>query len=463
MKKELKIYNTLTKKIEAFVPNESNKVGIYVCGMTVYDHCHIGHARIAVTFDYIVRYMCSLGYDVKYVRNITDIDDKIINKAKSENVTIADVTEKYIKLMHEDFDALGCLRPNIEPKATEHIKEVQKMIYTLLDSGYAYHKSDGVYFSLLRAKKLGQLSNRTEFTEGDDFVLWKNQKSLDEPMWTSPILCDGRPGWHSECAAMSRKYLGKTIDIHGGGADLIFPHHENEILQSEAVTGQRYVNNWMHVGHITVNGNKMAKSIGNFTTIRDVISRYDTEVLRYYILNSHYRTQLDFDNDKLNQAEKTLYKMYNTIHRVWNTKDISRVDNFNEVAIYGFIERFHTAMQNDFNLPEALAVIHEMLRVINKKADVGLLGEAKHFVDVLIKLSWSIGILQQDTGKWLSSNYQGDDNEIHQIENLINERKLYKLRKDFALADIVRMQLLEDFNVILEDDKLGNTTWRKNI
>ncbi|MEA3278934.1 MAG: cysteine--tRNA ligase, partial [Pseudomonadota bacterium] len=366
----LQIYNSLTRQKEEFVPLEPGKVRMYVCGMTVYDYCHLGHARVMVVFDVVSRYLRERGFDVTYVRNITDIDDKIINRANEKGEAFSDLTERFIQAMHEDSDVLGILPPSEEPRATTHMAEIISMVRALIDKGYAYVADNGdVYYSVAKFTGYGRLSGkdpeelragaRVEIGEAKrdplDFALWKAAKP-GEPAWDSPW-GQGRPGWHIECSAMSTSCLGNHFDIHGGGADLQFPHHENEIAQSEGATGEPFVNLWMHNGFVRVNEEKMSKSLGNFFTVREILRRYRPEEVRYFILTSQYRSPLNYDDEHLQNARGALTRLYTALRGLPAAEPM---------GAERFRERFHAAMDDDFNTPEALAVLFDLVREINR-------------------------------------------------------------------------------------------------
>ena len=385
----MKIYNTLTGRKEEFVPLIPNKVKIYACGVTVYDHCHIGHARSAIVFDVIRRYMRYKGFDVKYVRNFTDIDDKIINRAKQEGITWDAVAKKYTAEYYKDMDRLGVGRADVEPKATEHIEEIIGIIKGLIEKGYAYEVDSSVYFSVAKFPGYGKLSKRDmeEMTAGArvevderkknplDFALWKKSKE-GEPSWESPWGL-GRPGWHIECSAMSIKHLGESFDIHGGGADLLFPHHENEIAQSEAFTGRPFARYWVHNGFITIDKEKMSKSLGNFFTIKEVLDKFDPEVVRFFLLSTHYRSPVEFSDEQLREAESSIDRYYSTIVRIndFFEKEDSGKEEFSnageifEGLLLSFQEKFKEAMDDDFNTALALGHIFELIREANRFLD----------------------------------------------------------------------------------------------
>lgn len=463
----LQIFNTLSRKKEIFVPLEENKVNMYVCGMTVYDYCHLGHARVLVSFDVIVRYLRSKGYDVNYVRNITDIDDKILNRANENGESFLSLTERFIDAMHEDERKLSVLSPDVEPKATAHIAEIISMIQQLIDNGYAYAAENGdVYYSVDKFPTYGQLSRKNpeellagaRIEVGDakkdprDFALWKAAKS-NEVSWDSPWGA-GRPGWHIECSAMSTCCLGDTFDIHGGGPDLPFPHHENEIAQSEGATGKKYVNYWMHAGAIRVNKEKMSKSLGNFFTIRDVLERYPAEVVRYFLVSSHYRSQVDYSEESLKEAQSALARLYTALRDV----DVSAGAG---VMIGGdYKARFDRAMDDDFNTPEALAVLFDLVKVLNKAKSEGS-ADVVELAGLLRGLGQTLGILQLDADEFLKSRGGFDNDSIaeDEIEKLIAERIEARNNKDWAGSDRIR-DYLKEKGVILDDRKEG-TVWRR--
>ncbi|RLA19628.1 MAG: cysteine--tRNA ligase, partial [Gammaproteobacteria bacterium] len=401
----LKIHNNLTRQKEIFKPIHAGKVTMYVCGMTVYDYCHIGHARVMVVFDVVSRYLREQGYDLTYVRNVTDIDDKIIRRANENGEDVSVLTERYIDAMHEDELALGVLPPDIEPKATQSMEDIISMISTLIDKGYGYIGTNGdVFYSVARFKKYGQLSgkNLEELQAGErvdvdeakqnpfDFVLWKMSKE-GEPSWDSPW-GEGRPGWHIECSAMSTKCLGDHFDIHGGGMDLQFPHHENEIAQSEAATGQKFVNVWMHNGFVRINEEKMSKSLGNFFTVREVLERYRPEVIRFFILSSQYRSPLNYSDESLDEASAALRRLYTAL------RDLSDAPE-TELA-QPFLNRFYEAMDDDFNTPVAVAVLFDLAREINRQK-----GEnselAAGFAATLRRLGGLVGLLESNPETFL--------------------------------------------------------------
>ncbi len=460
----LKIYNSLTRRKEEFVPITPGKVKMYVCGMTVYDYCHLGHARVLVVFDVIVRHLRSLGYDVTYVRNITDIDDKIIARAIENGESIQELTDRFIEAMHEDAEALGVLPPDVEPRATESMDAIIDMIRRLMEKGYAYQADNGdVYYSVSRFRDYGKLSGkqledlrsgaRVEVDEAKrdplDFVLWKAAKP-GEPAWNSPW-GPGRPGWHIECSAMSTQRLGDHFDIHGGGLDLQFPHHENEIAQSEAATGHPFVNYWIHNGFVQVDEEKMSKSLGNFFTVREILKRYRPEEVRYFILSSHYRSPLNYSDDNLDKARAALTRLYTALRGV----DAGGDDIDPE-----FERRFTDAMNDDFNTPEALAVLFEVARTLNRAREEDPQA-ARRLAATLRRLGGRLGLLQADPEVYLKGGQAGAGGGLAdaEIDALVQQRLDARKRKDWAEADRIRDQLAEQ-GVVLEDSGT-RTTWRR--
>ncbi len=465
----LKIYNDLKNKKELFEPLIPGKVSMYVCGMTVYDFCHLGHARVMVVFDVVYRYLKKLGYDVTYVRNITDIDDKIIKRANENNEPIKELTKRFTDALNDDTRALNILTPKMEPKATEHIEDIIEMISTLIEKKNAYKVENGdVFFSIesfpnygaLSGKSVGDLKSgiRVDVNESKldplDFVLWKSAKD-GEPSWNSPW-GKGRPGWHIECSAMSTKILGPTFDIHGGGEDLSFPHHENEIAQSECATGKNFVRYWMHNGFVKINNEKMSKSLNNFFTIRDILKSYNAEEVRYFILTSHYRSPLNFSNDHLDNARSGLTRLYLCL------RDLD-LHNFESEILpedfKGYEDLFASAMDDDFNTPEALAVLFEIAKEINRlKSDS--LPSAIQLGMLLKRIGHSLGILEQEPEAYLrfdkdEESFFSDD----EIQTLIFARAKAKESKNWEEADRIRNELL-DKGIILED-RGGETVWRR--
>jgi len=459
----LQIFNTLKKQKEPFTPIEPGKVRMYVCGMTVYDYCHVGHARVLVVFDVIARYLRESGYELTYVRNITDIDDKIIARANENGETIGALTSRFIGAMHEDAAALGVLPPDMEPCATGSMAQIIEMIATLIEKGYAYAADNGdVYYDVSRFESYGRLSGkriedlrageRVDVAEAKDdpldFVLWKAAKP-GEPSWESPW-GSGRPGWHIECSAMSTNCLGDHFDIHGGGLDLQFPHHENEIAQSEAATGCQFVNYWIHNGFVQINEEKMSKSLGNFFTLREVLKEYSPEVIRYFILASHYRSPLHYADQNLDGAKLALERFYTALRGV----DAAAVSDGGE-----YQQRFRDAMDDDFNTPEALAVLFEIATALNRaKADQEP-QLASQLAAQLRYLAGVIGLLQGDAETFLKGDAGDDGLSDEQIETLIQLRIDAKQAKAWAEADRIRDELQAQ-GVIVEDGA-GGSRWRR--
>ncbi|MDO7436862.1 cysteine--tRNA ligase [Acinetobacter nosocomialis] len=466
------LYNSEQRKKVEFVPRKEGHIDMYVCGMTVYDYCHIGHARVMVAFDYIIRFLRSQGWKVRYIRNITDIDDKIIKRANENGETIQQLTTRFIDAMNEDAANLGCAAPDEAPKATEYIDQMQNMIGNLVNKGSAYPASNGdVYFEVTKFEKYGRLSGRklddmqagaservdveVEKKHPFDFVLWKHAKE-NEPSWASPW-GNGRPGWHIECSAMSTCCLGNHFDIHGGGSDLMFPHHENEIAQSEASTGEQYVNYWMHVGFINVDGEKMSKSLGNFFTIRDVMEKFHPEVIRYFIVSSHYRSPVNFSDVALKEAKTSLTRFYHSFkayQQVYGQKTTETLDQ-------GFIERFNNAMCDDFNTAEAMAVLFELNKELNRAVKEEQADQATVLYSTLRHLTNILGLVQHNVDDFLKSDIGQEALALSdaEIEDFIQQRVDAKKAKDFAKADGIRQSLL-DQGVVLEDTRQG-TVWRR--
>lgn len=470
----LKIYNTLAREKQVFKPIIDGKVSMYVCGMTVYDYCHLGHARVMVVFDMVSRWLRASGYKVNYVRNITDIDDKIIKRAYENHETIAQLTQRFIEAMNEDAAKLGVIRPDIEPKATDFVEGMINMIATLIEKGFAYAANNGdVFYSVNHFDGYGKLSGKSledlragERVEVDmhkkdpmDFVLWKSVKP-NEPSWDSPW-GKGRPGWHIECSAMSSHHLGERFDIHGGGQDLQFPHHENEIAQSEAAHSHdgklcQMVNYWMHNGFVRVDDEKMSKSLGNFFTIRTVLERYDAEVVRFFILRAHYRSPLNYSDQHLDDAKLALTRLYTSL-RAYDVVD-TKIDWQDSQA-----RRFKQAMDDDFNTPEAMAVLFDLANEVNKTKSL-------ESASLLRNLGGVLGLLQRDASEFLQGtvqapSIQAEGKELAEmldsrmIDSKILERIEAKKTKNFAEADRIRKELA-DAGIVLEDSPLG-TTWRR--
>lgn len=461
----LEIYNTLTRQKERFTPIDPPRVRLYVCGMTVYDYCHLGHARVLVAFDTVVRYLRFLGYVVTYVRNITDIDDKIIRRARENGESIQALTQRFIDAMHEDERALGVHAPDIEPKATDSIEDIIAMIETLIQKGFAYVGSNGdVFYSVQEFKTYGRLSGKqlddlragervdVDLAKRDplDFVLWKSAKA-GEPSWPSPW-GNGRPGWHIECSAMSTRCLGHHFDIHGGGMDLQFPHHENEIAQSEAATGTTFVNTWMHNGFVRINEEKMSKSLGNFFTVREILKAYRPEVLRFFILNSHYRSPLNYCDENLDEAQSALTRLYTALRGI-------EFPSASEIPHGDLTQRFKAAMDDDFNTAEAISVLFQGVRELNRiKTEAP--EQAVQIAIELKSLAGIIGLLEQAPEDFLKGKGRDEHGlDDAAIETLISERQNAKTARDFAEADRIR-EALKAAGILLEDSPAG-TSWRR--
>jgi len=457
----LQIYNTFTQQKEPFKPLMPNEVSIYACGITVYDYCHLGHARLFVAFDVMVRYLRASGWNVRYVRNITDIDDKIIARASVENQSIEELTTFYINAMHQDMESIFVKPADYEPRATEYIDKMQSMISMLEQKGYAYQGTHGdVYFQVDKFSDYGKLAHknldqlqagtRVEVVKDKhsalDFVLWKKAKP-QEPSWSSPW-GEGRPGWHIECSAMSTDILGETFDIHGGGVDLVFPHHENERAQSECATGKTFSNYWLHVGFVQINKEKMSKSLNNFFTIREILKEYDAEVVRYFLVASHYRSPVNFSKEQLEQAKSTLDGLYNALRGIENYEN----GNCDE----SYIERFHQAMNDDFNTPIALSVIFDCMHALNMAKERQLEEEQLKLAATLVKMTQILGLINRTP----QSYFQGDDCNIERdVLHLIAKRNEARQQKKWQIADAVRQQLA-DMGIVIEDTPQG-TSWKK--
>lgn len=471
----LTIYNTLTKQTEPLQPIRPGHIHLYTCGMTVYDYCHLGHGRVVVVFDMVLRYLQALGFQVTYVRNITDIDDKIIARARQNGESWQALTQRFIKAMHEDFAALGTLPPSQEPKATEFIPQIIEMVATLITKGFAYQGESGdIYYAVEKFPSYGKLSGKTlsdlrvgarvEINEAKrdplDFVLWKKAKP-DEPVWDSPWGA-GRPGWHIECSAMSTHCLGNHFDIHGGGLDLQFPHHENEIAQSEAATGEPFVNLWMHNGFVQVNAEKMSKSLGNFFTLRTVLQHYHGEEIRFFILNSHYRSPLNYSQDSLEQARNSLTRLYLALRDTPTPSPSTGEEMAKTWQSHPHAIAFHQAMQQDFNTPEAIAVLFELARQLNKAKQESDKAQLAYLSALLRHLGGLLGLLVQEPEEYLkNASLQGEAQTITdaEIQSLIEARNSARLTKAWQEADQIRKQLL-DAGILLEDTTEG-TTWRR--
>jgi cysteinyl-tRNA synthetase len=476
----LQIYNSLTRKKETFTPITPGQIRMYVCGMTVYDYCHLGHARVMVVFDMVVRYLRARGNKVTYVRNITDIDDKIINRARENGEDIGALTERFIQAMNEDAQALGVIPPDQEPRATVHMPQIRDMIARLVERDYAYTaKNKDVYYRVRKFEPYGALSGKTldelkigarvEVDEDKDdpldFVLWKAAKP-GEPQWDSSW-GPGRPGWHIECSAMSNACLGSHFDIHGGGMDLKFPHHENEIAQSEAATGQKFVNTWMHVGFVRLNEEKMSKSLGNFFTVREVLKKFEPEVVRYFILGSHYRSPLDYSDENLQGAKAALTRLYLALKdppAMYKDVQVSREAGSRERpadeggAAAAYEAKFQATMNDDFNTPGALAVLFELARDINKLREDNGAAAAAPLGAALRRMGGILGLLQNDPQVFLRGGADGGLTDA-QIEDLIARRAEARKNRNWAESDRLRDELKAQ-GVILEDTA-GQTSWRR--
>ena len=454
----IKFYNSLTNQKEDFVPISEGEVGMYVCGMTVYDNCHLGHARAMMAFDILARYLRYQGYKVNFIRNITDIDDKIIERAYENKEKIENLTARTITSMQEDFLKLGLERPNKEPRATDHIEGMIKMITDLIDKGNAYHsKSGDVFFSVRTFPEYGKLSNKNidELNPGSrikedeskedplDFVLWKSAKP-NEPSWESPW-GPGRPGWHIECSVMSLENLGEHFDIHGGGPDLLFPHHENEIAQSECASNCKLANYWMHSGLLKINGEKMSKSLGNFAMLKDLFNSYHPEVIRYYLISSHYRSALNFDNESLGQARSALTRLYQALSLA--SSEESDIDDDS-------VKEFVDSMNDDLNTPEALSTLFKLAKLINSSTDVQ---DRTKYSSTMKELGMVLGLLNDSPDVFFQYGASLSDKEI---EDQIKERNGARKAKDFKKADQIRDDL--EVKGILLDDSSDGTTWRKS-
>jgi len=478
----LMVYNTLSGKKEEFVPLVPPKVGMYCCGITAYDTCHLGHARAAVVFDMVYRHLKRRGFDVTYVRNYTDVDDKIINRANKEERTCADISEQYIKEYEEDMEALGVQSPDITPKATEHIPDMIATIEKLIERGVAYVVDGDVYFSVRKFPGYGKLSRKNieELESGArvdiderkkdplDFALWKSAKP-GEPEWDSPW-GKGRPGWHIECSAMSSKYLGQPFDIHGGGRDLIFPHHENEIAQAEGAEGKKFVNYWLHNGFININAEKMSKSLGNITAIREVLKRHDVEAVRLFLLSNQYRSPIDYTQKAMAEAEVSLDRFYETAERAAKCEDATDESKDGaelKEALAGFEGRFDAAMDDDFNTAMAVGQLFEIVRLTNKYLDVAGSGAAvwvtEGFSNVQRVAGEVLGVFGSDPAEYKSRSHERIQTksgvDTAEVEHLIAERARARKAKDFAKADSVRDKLAK-MGVDIKDRPDGTTEWR---
>ena len=477
----MKIYNTMTRQKEEFVPLNPGKAGIYVCGPTVYDFIHIGNARPMIVFDTLRRYLEHKGYEVNFVTNFTDVDDKIINRSIKENVPASEISEKYIAECKKDMEALNVKPATVHPQATKEIPEMIDMVKTLIDNGHAYEKNGTVYFKVRSFDSYGKLSHKNiddlesghraeshqlkvsgedEKEDALDFVLWKPKKE-GEPYWESPW-GQGRPGWHLECSCMSKKYIGDTLDIHAGGEDLIFPHHENEIAQSEAASGKEFSRYWMHNAFLRINGDKMSKSLGNFFTVRDICEKYDPQIVRFFMLSAQYRTPLNFSKELIEDSAKGLERILNGAEKLSdivdkdNKKAISEAEqSILENEIPKFVSRFDEAMDDDLNTADAISVIFELVRFTNANTDENSSSDyAKKLYDILFELSDTVlGVHIERAEDEMASE------DVARIEALIAERTAAKKEKNFARADEIRNQLLEE-GIILEDTREG-VKWKR--
>ena len=460
----LQLHNTLSNSKVPFTPIDEGKIRLYVCGMTVYDYCHIGHARVMVSFDVITRYLRHAGYQVEYVRNITDVDDKIIKRAAENGESCEQLTQRFIDAMHEDELALNVLPPDQEPRATGHIQAIRDMVQTLIEKQYAYAASNGdVYYRVEKFDGYGKLTNRkledmragarvdiNDVKENPfDFVLWKAAKK-DEVSWPSPW-GEGRPGWHIECSAMTKCCLGNHFDIHGGGPVLPFPHHENEIAQSEAANGETFVNYWLHAGAVRVNKEKMSKSLGNFFTIREVLAKFPAEIVRYLLTASHYRSQIDYAEDALVEAQRALDRLYTAMDQL----------ELQDVSLEGpYLDRFNSAMDDDFNTREAISVLFEMAREVNRlKRDTD--PQAAVLASQMRGLGNILGLLELNPQAYLKGEAGEGDLADANVEALVVQRQQAKLDRNFALSDQIRDQL-KVAGIVLEDSKEG-TVWKREV
>ena len=455
----MKIFNSQTRKKEKLVPLDGEQVRMYICGMTVYDDTHIGHARTFLCFDLIVRYLRNTGYKVNYIRNITDVDDKIIARAKELNMDATELTDKYIASMQDDFNDLGMISPDLEPRATDNIDSIISLIEGLIDKGHAYIGEKDVYFSTDSFKEYGKLSNRNtkdliagaridvdkEKKNPTDFVLWKQAE--EGLAWDSPW-GRGRPGWHIECSAMSMDALGNNFDIHGGGIDLKFPHHENEIAQSVCATGEEFANCWMHTGPLRIDKEKMSKSLDNFITIKEALKEFPFEVIRFFLISNHYRSPLNYSEEGVLEAKNSLDRLYTSLIDL----DLRKVKHSDDAEL---ITPFKEAMEDDFNVPSALAALFELAKSINLAKEKGNIDEANVLGATLVHLSEPLGILQQKTEDYFQIGATLSNEEI---QSMIDQRNKARKDKDFELSDKIRDSLLEK-GIVLEDTDKG-TTWK---
>ena len=472
---KINIYNSLTQKKEDLIPHDGNKIRMYACGPTVYDSAHLGHARSAVSFDIIQRFLRHAGYDVTFVRNYTDIDDKIINRANELGVPSEEVSEKYIEEYRNDMASIGVQTPDVEPKVTEHVDQIIELIQVIIDNGHAYQSGNDVFFSVRKFEEYGKLSGRSvdSMLEGVridvnekkedplDFALWKGAKE-GEPSWPSPW-GDGRPGWHIECSVMSMQYLGTNFEIHGGGKDLIFPHHENEIAQSEAASGHQFAKYWLHNGLIQINSEKMSKSLGNFFTVQNAVKRWTPEAIRLFFLSHHYQNPADFSEQVMDDTETSLERIYTTLKRANDIKiESDLVDEDLENSLSGFKEKWFSAMCDNFNTADSIGNLFDLIRAINKSIDnngwTKTLGDTISEIDKFAKV---LGILEKGPDEYLESKKSESNLEgitPQEIENLIDQRKQARADKDWARADEIRDELYSK-GIVLEDKPEG-TIWK---
>ena len=474
----LLIYNTLTKNKEIFEPLEEGKISIYVCGPTVYDSCHIGHARSVVVFDVIVKYLKAMGYKVKYIRNFTDVDDKIIKRANELGISSKELADKYIDEFHEDMDSLNVARASIEPKVTDHIDSIINMIKCLIDKKAAYESEGDVFFSVESFKNYGRLSgrkledmeagHRIEINEQKknpfDFVLWKTAKP-GEPFWGSPW-GDGRPGWHIECSAMSAKYLGETFDIHGGGKDLIFPHHENEIAQSEAASGKTFAKYWVHNGFVNIDQEKMSKSLGNFKMIKDVLKTYNSDIIRLFLLSNHYRSPIDFNDKQMNEAMSGVEKIYRTLQRIGKRAESNICRKDNKFEKKGLFEKFVQCMDDDFNTAKGIGILFEAVKKINRIMDAeNKIDNAGQLLSAyyceISDICSILGICKDDPDNYFNKKKDSvivnSSVDAEKIDAMVKARECARKDKNWEKADLIRKEL-EELKVKLED-RADGTRW----
>jgi len=477
----LRVYNTMSGKKEEFQPLVPGKVGMYVCGVTVYDYCHIGHARANIVFDIIYRYLQFSGYETTYVRNYTDVDDKIINRSNERGIPSQELAEEFIKAFDEDMEALGLIRPTHEPRATEYIQQIIDINQKLIDKGIAYESAGDVYYSVdkfpeylkLSKRNMEEMQSGARVAPGEqkrnpmDFALWKAAKP-GEPSWESPWGA-GRPGWHIECSAMSSSLLGESFDIHGGGRDLIFPHHENEIAQSEGASGKPFVKYWLHNGFVNVDQEKMSKSLGNFFTIRDILQTYDAEVIRFFILSAHYRSPIDFSDQNLTEAQSGLSRFYEALELAESaTEGVDSGDSRSEEG-KNLEAKFREAMDDDFNTALAIAHLFDGVRTMNRlvatkkfKKKPELVAQVRDLHQTILRLGEVLGLYRSQPAKWLEkvklAGLKKLDITAEEIEELIRQRLQARAEKDFARGDEIRLEL-DTKGILLLDTREG-TSWK---